>query len=142
NGVDQYGLVPRSASTVDLGAAVLDGQSCVERRDPPDGGGVGRRVAVPEDHLVDRVAGQSRALHERADDGRGELGGRDGLQYPAEPADRGTQRLTDDRFTHECSSPRRLTHLAGYAVLPDGAGRGSARRRPREDPGRRTAVIV
>ncbi|OLT14176.1 hypothetical protein BJF79_03200 [Actinomadura sp. CNU-125] len=104
-GLDLHGgvqdrLESGSAAAVELGAADLDGQPGVQRGDAADRGGVGVGVALSEDDFVDRVAGQAGALDERPDDGGGQLDRRDGLQYPAEPADRGPQRLADDRFAH------------------------------------------
>ena len=53
--------------------SAVDRQAGVERRHPADRRGVHRRVAVPEDDVVDRLRRQPGALHQRADHRGGQL---------------------------------------------------------------------
>jgi hypothetical protein len=90
------GLQARPAAPVQLDAGHLHGQARVERHHPADRRGLRGRVAVAEDHVVDRVAGHPGAVEQGAYDGRAQIRCRHVLQGPAEAAHRRAQRLADD----------------------------------------------
>lgn len=92
----EHGLEAGAAAAVDLGTGDGLGQSGVERGDPADGGGLGGRVGVPEDHLVDGGGVDSGTGHELRDDACGECGRRLLCEHSAEPADGGAQWFADD----------------------------------------------
>ena len=99
------GLQARAAAAVDLQPGGGHREARVQRDDPADRGRLHRRVAVPEQDVVDGVGRDAGALDDRADDRRRQLVGRDVAQRPPEPADRGTQRLADDGVTHRFLPP-------------------------------------
>ena len=80
-------LQPGSAAAVDLQPGHLHRQARVERRHPPERGRLAVRVALPEDHVVDGLAGQRGALQQPAQRYLAEFGGAERLQGAAVPAD-------------------------------------------------------
>lgn len=102
------GLEARSATAVDLDAGDRVGQPRVEGGDPADRGGVGGRVGVAQDHLVDPLGIDPGAADDLGDDERRETGRTLVRERAAEAPDRCAQRLADDDiglFGHATAFP-------------------------------------
>ena len=97
-------LQPRAAPTVQLEAGRLDRQPGVERRDAADGRRLAVRVALTEQHVVDVVGAEPRALHECLDDRRGQCRRRQAAEHPSGAPDGRPDRLADDSCPHHVTS--------------------------------------
>ena len=84
------------AAPVDLRAGDRFGKSGVKGGDPADGRGLGGRIGVAEDDLIDLAGVDAGTGDDLGDDVRGECGRLLLGEHPAEAADGGTQRFADD----------------------------------------------
>ncbi len=113
-------LQPRAAAAVDLKAGHIHRQAGVERRDSSERGRLGVGVALPEQHVVDRLGRQRGSLEHGADHRRGQPRRWHVAEDPPEAPHRRPQRLADQRVSHEaptvtarCLGPARAGSLAG-----------------------------
>ena len=83
------GLQPAAAAPVDLEAGHGDRQARVQRRPPPQAGGLAVDVGLGEGDVVDELGVDPGPVEDGLDGGGGEILDGDVAQAPAERADRG-----------------------------------------------------
>ncbi|AHD23813.1 hypothetical protein Y013_15525 [Rhodococcus pyridinivorans SB3094] len=100
------GLQARTAAAVDVHAGHRDRQTGVEGDDATDGRGFAVAVAVAEDDVLNLFGRNTGALEQTLQCRDTEIDCGEGLEHSAVAADRGTDRLADDNFTHDDLSGR------------------------------------
>ena len=96
-------LLARPALAVDRDRRDVLGEARREPAHPADRGLLADLRDTADDHVVDEVRVDARALDDRADDVRAEVGGVPPGQRAAAPADRGADRVEEEGFGHGSS---------------------------------------
>jgi hypothetical protein len=100
-------LEPGSAAAIDLQSGNVDGHSGIERGNASQRRRLAVGIALPEQHIVHLIGGETGPLQDRLDDGRRQLGDRNVAEHAAESSDRGSQGLTDQSIAHSPQVIRR-----------------------------------